>query len=58
MVKKQRNILHNLLFRVMINVFAETPMGNMAGVLKASVDGHVLVTAQKYVEEVGETAFI
>ena len=48
--------MHGLLFRVTMNVFAQTPMGNMASYPKAIVLLHVVVTVHKYVEEVGETA--
>ena len=58
--KKKIHIQNNTVFfcRVPMNVFVETPMTYMAVVQKVSVMNHVLVTVQKYVEEIGDLASI
>ena len=41
-----------------MNVFVETPMTYTAVAQKVSVMNHVLVTVQKYAEEIGDLASI
>ena len=58
--KQKLHIQNNTGFfcRVPMNVFVETPMTYMAVVQKVSVMNHVLVTVQKYAEEIGDLASI